>query len=132
MSQQSIHSVNYNSIYENLKKAILSSYKKTKLYTRYALGTEEDGDIIEHNSMMYDIIKNANCHTIDLVNALQQPNFIKTKYGIKDGNIVIVDDSDKLYKIWLSKGNIGTIGDFYESITSNSIDNLTIWEDVEW
>jgi hypothetical protein len=132
MSQQSIHTVNYESIIDKTKKSMVSSYNKNKLYTRFALGQEESEDVIEHNSIMYDILKNANCHTIDLVNALQQPSFKKTKYGIKDGAIVIEDNSDQLYKIWLSKGNMGTIEDFFDSITKNTIDNLTIWEDVEW
>lgn len=132
MSQQSIHSVNYESISKGVEKALLSAQNKNNLYARFALGKEENEDVIEHNSIMYDILKNANCHIVDLVNALQQPNFKKTKYGIKDGAIVIEDNSDQLYKIWLSKGNIGSIGDFFDSITKNTVDNLTIWEDVEW
>lgn len=132
MSQQSVENISYNSIFEGTKSSIVQAYKKSKLFNFYALGKEEDADVIDHNSVMFDILKDANCHTKDLVYALQQPNFKKTKYGIKDGNIVIEDDSDKLYKIWLSKGNVGTIGDFYNSILQNNVDELTIWEDIEW
>ena len=132
MSQQSIYTVGYESISEEVKRSLLSAHKKNSLFNRFALGKEEDKDVVEHNSMMYDILKKGDYHVIDLVNALQQPKFKKTKYGIKDGTIVIEDNSDQLYKIWLSRGNVGTIENFFNSITQNTINNATMWEEVAW
>jgi hypothetical protein len=132
MSQQSINTIDYDSITKDVEKAILRSSNKKNLYNNFALGKEDDSDTIEHNSIMYDILKNANCHVKDLIQALQQPNFKKTKYKIKDGAIVIEDNSDQLYKIWLARGNSGTIENFFDSITQNTINSATVWEEVEW
>ncbi len=128
MSQQSLNTIGYESISRDIEKAILISCNKKNLFTKFALGKEDDEDVIEHNSIMYDILKNANSHVIDLVNSLQKPNFKKTKLKIKDGAIVI-EPNDQLYKIWLSRGNIGTIENFFNSITQN---NVAVWEEVEW
>jgi len=129
MSQQSINTIGYDSTVKDVEKAILISYNKKNLYEKFALGKEDDEDVIAHNSIMYDILKNATCHVIDLLIALQQPDFKKREYKIKDGAIVIEDTNDQLYKIWLSRGNKGTVQNFFNSVIQN---NPPVWEEVEW
>lgn len=110
MSQQSIKNINYESIKEKVEKAIVSSYNKNYLHSKFALGNEEDIDVIDHNSIMYDILKNANCQTIELINSLQNPNFKETKYSFKEGDII----KENFYNL------------------SNNYRNRREWENIEW
>lgn len=132
MSQQSIENINYEKILSKIQKSVINRQQKGAFYNNYRLGKEEDEDYIEHDLMMHDILRGADCHRIDLINALQNSNFKKTKYTVKNGIITIENNNDRLYQIWLSKGNVGSIEDFYNVLTKNQTDNLTIWEDVEW
>ena len=99
MSQQSIENINYKRIFKKVQSSVLNSQQKCDFFTKYKLGKEDSIDNIEHNIVMYDLLKNANCDRINLINALQQPNFKKTKYTIKDGVIAIEDNGNGLCQI---------------------------------
>jgi len=132
MSRQSIENINHETVFVKTQNNLLKSQQKCTMYECFRLGKEESADVIEHNLIMYEILRQKNCSTVDLLNALLQPNFEKTKYTVKNGIISIENNENRLYQIWLSKGNSGTIEDFYNVLTENPTDNLTIWEDVEW
>lgn len=124
MSAQTIIHPTINSLKEEAVGTIIANAKKYVLKENYALG--EDYCEFEQLDacMTYDIIKTNNCALLTII----QQEIENVEYDSE--HLYLSDTSNKsLYDLWLSKGNIGTMDDFLNTLLA---DVSADWGEVKW
>jgi len=128
MSAQSIKHKTISGLKEEAEKSIIKSANDYLLKRLHSLGEGHCDFYYQDTSFVYEIIQTNNCDLLNLLNKVIEEgsqeyseSFIQLNQSISTyyNETGIPPNTNTLYKLWLSRGNTGSMDDFLDILLSD-------------